>query len=116
MATRIKLKREWTLGERIGGGGFGQVFAATSDGERAVIKLVPKTPGAVRELLFVDLKGVRNVVPILDSGEHEGFWVLVMPRADKSLRQHLTDLGNPPAMPEAMTILADIATGLSDIE
>src|SRR5437660_10382680 len=114
MATLIKLKREWTLGERIGGGGFGKVYAAASNSERAVIKLVPKTPGADRELLFVDLKGVRNVVPILDSGEHEGSWVLVMPRAGKSLRQHLTDLGNVPELPEAIAIIADIDTGMSD--
>jgi hypothetical protein len=44
----------WTLGERIDGGGFGQVYAAKSaDYESAVAKLVPKEPGAERELLFV---------------------------------------------------------------
>jgi eukaryotic-like serine/threonine-protein kinase len=116
MATLIKLKREWTLGERIGGGGFGKVYAAVSNGEHAVIKLVPKTPGADRELLFVDVKGVRNVVPVIDSGEYEDSWALVMPRADKSLRQHLTDLANPLDMPVAIAILADIATALSDME
>lgn len=116
MTTRIELKREWTLGEKIGGGGFGKVYAAASNSERAVIKLVPKTPGADRELLFVDLRGIRNVVPVIDSGEYEDFWALVMPRADKSLRQHLPDLRNPPDTPEVIAILADIATALSDME
>ena len=116
MATRIKLKQEWTLGERIGGGGFGKVYAATSDDKRAAIKLVPKTPGADRELLFVDVKGARNVVPIIDSGVYEDSWALVMPRADKSLRQHLDDLKNPLETPEAIAILVDIATALSDID
>jgi serine/threonine protein kinase len=115
MATIIRLKREWTLGEGIGGGGFGNVYAVTSDGERAVIKLVPKTPGADRELLFVDLRGIRNVVPVIDSGEHEGSWALVMPRADKSLRQYLSDLTSPLDMPEAIAIVAEIALALSDM-
>ena len=40
---RLQLQRVWTLGERIGAGGFGQVFAAVSAaGETAVVKLVPK--------------------------------------------------------------------------
>jgi serine/threonine-protein kinase len=116
MATLIKLKQEWTLGERIGGGGFGKVYAAASNGERAVIKLVPKTPGADRELLFVNLGGIRNVVPVIDSGEHEDSWALVMPRADKSLRQHLADLRSPLDTPEVIAILADIATALSDMD
>jgi eukaryotic-like serine/threonine-protein kinase len=116
MATLIKLKREWMLGERIGGGGFGKVYAAASNSERAVVKLVPKTPGADRELLFVDVKGVRNVVPVIDSGEHDDSWALVMPRADKSLRQYLGDLSNPPETPEAIAILTDIAAALSDLD
>jgi hypothetical protein len=87
--TVIKLNREWTLGDRIGHGGFAPVHLVTSDGEIAVAKLVPKAPGADRELLFVDLGGARNVIPVIDHGEHDGFWVLVMPRAAMSLRDHL---------------------------
>jgi serine/threonine protein kinase len=116
MTTLIKLKREWTLDEQIGGGGFGKVYAAASNGERAVIKLVPKARGADRELLFVDVKGARNVVPVIDSGEHEDFWALVMPRADQSLRQYLTDSTNPLGIPCAIAILADTAMALGDID
>jgi serine/threonine-protein kinase len=64
--TRLALAREWTVGEVIGAGGFGRVYAVTSDGEEAVAKLVPKDPRADRELLFIDLGDVRNVVPIID--------------------------------------------------
>ena len=32
-----------------------------SDGERGAAKLIPEHEGAGRELLFVDLGGVRNV-------------------------------------------------------
>jgi len=44
---KLRLRKRWQLGERIGGGGFGEVFVATSsDEEAAVAKLVPKAPGA----------------------------------------------------------------------
>jgi hypothetical protein len=78
---QLQLGKVWVLGERIDGGGFGQVYAAKSaDYDAAtVVKLVPKAPGAERELLFTDLVGVRNVVPIIDQGETENSWALVMP-------------------------------------
>ncbi len=114
---RLKLKREWTLGERIGEGGFGQVYAAHSSGfESAVAKLVPKVPGAQRELLFIDFTGVRNVVPIIDSGETEDSWVLVMPRAEKSLRQHLEQAGSRLDAANALAVLSDIAVALVDLD
>ncbi|MEU7656211.1 serine/threonine-protein kinase [Micromonospora taraxaci] len=110
------LASEWKLGERIGRGGFGAVLEASSDQvPNAVAKLVPKGPGAERELLFVDLAGARNVVPIIDSGETEDSWVLIMPRAEKSLRDHIESAQGRLPLGEALTILADIATALSDL-
>jgi eukaryotic-like serine/threonine-protein kinase len=104
---------EWVLGERLDGGGFGQVYAVKSaEHESAVAKLVPKVPGAERELLFADLQDVRNVVPIIDQGETEDSWVLVMLRADKSLRQYLQEVDGPLATAEAVSVLSDIATTL----
>jgi len=69
--TDLDFATRWTVGDQINAGGFGRVFAATAQGrEPAVAKFVPKSPGADRELLFGDdLAGVRNVVPIIDSGE-----------------------------------------------
>ena len=92
--TVIKLSREWRLSDQIGRGGFGRVFAASSGDQEAVVKLVPKDPGADRELLFVDLGEVRNVIPIIEHGEHGDFWVLVMPRAEMSLREFIVSSGN----------------------
>jgi serine/threonine-protein kinase len=115
---RLKLGREWELGARIDGGGFGQVYAATSmDGVigQYVVKLVPKLPGTQRELLFIDLPGVRNVVPIIDSGETKDSWVLVMPRADKSLRHHTRETGQAFDVEAALPILTDIVTALVDL-
>ncbi|MHC4040605.1 serine/threonine-protein kinase [Bradyrhizobium sp. 23AC] len=115
--TTIRLKHDWVLGDRLGAGGFGQVFAAENqDGLKAAVKLVPKAPGASRELLFVDLKGARGIIPIIDSGEHGENWVLVMPRARKSLRDHLTDTVAPLSTSEATSILIDIASSLSELD
>lgn len=114
--TIIKLKSEWTIGTQIGSGGFGRVFAAeNAAGDRAVVKLVPKAPGADRELLFVKLDGVTGVVPIIDSGEHENYWALVMPQAKESLRQHLTSAGGSLSAADATAILCDIAAALADL-
>lgn len=113
----VRLHETWILGERIGGGGFGQVYEAASESnDSAVIKLVPKSPGASRELLFADLKGARNIVPILDSGEHEEYWALAMPRAQKSLRQ-LLDEAPESRMPleDVVKIVTDITSALADI-
>jgi eukaryotic-like serine/threonine-protein kinase len=118
MNMQLRLRQlEWVLGECIGGGGFGQVYVAkSSEHESAVAKLVPKVPGAERELLFVDLTGVQNVIPVIDSGETEDSWVLVMPRAEKSLRQHLDNADGPTETTEAAIVLSDIATALADLD
>ncbi|MCX2950172.1 serine/threonine-protein kinase [Lentzea sp. NEAU-D7] len=113
----MSLEREvWTLGKRLGRGGFGEVLEAwTERGEIAAAKLVLKEPGAERELLFVDLTGVRHVVPVIDRGETETHLVIVMTRAEKSLRQHLEERGGPLDVGEATAILTDVAETFSDL-
>jgi eukaryotic-like serine/threonine-protein kinase len=113
---RLQLSKEWILGDRIGRGGFGQVYAANSPGQMpAVAKLVPKDPGAERELLFVDLAGLRNVVPVIDSGETDDSWVIVMPRAKMSLRQHVNQLSGGLGTRGALIVLSNLATALVDL-
>jgi len=113
---RLALNKEWVVGARIGGGGFGAVFEAEDTaGEKAAVKLVPKKPGTEREMLFTDLDGVRNVVPVIDRGEHEDQWVLVMPRAEKSLRDHLEQHGKLPVN-KAVAVLSDVAEALADLK
>jgi serine/threonine protein kinase len=113
----IQLKKRWTIGPEIGKGGFGRVFEVMGEDASltAAAKFIPKEPGAERELLFEDLAGVRHVVPIIDSGEWEAHWVLVMPRATTSLRAHLTERGRLSAA-ETVAILTDIVTALSDLK
>jgi serine/threonine-protein kinase len=106
---------EWTLGDSIGRGGFGQVFEAHSGEQRGAAKLIPKDPGAERELLFIDLGSARNVVPILDSGETDDHWVIVMPRAETSLREWLVGHAGPVGPDLALPVLRDVATALVDL-
>lgn len=114
----IKLQKyEWTLGERVGGGGFGQAYEATAAEveQPAVVKLVPKVPGAQRELLFVDIEDARNVIPVLDTGEDDTLYALAMARAEKSLRQHLTEHGHL-SEADAVAVLSDVAAALEDLD
>lgn len=115
-AEAVELSSTWTRGAPLGSGGFGKVCEAEGSSPAAVIKLVPKQPGADRELLFVDLDGARNVVPVIDSGEHDGQWAIVMPRADYSLREYLDEHGGVLDPSEAMVVLADVATALVDLD
>jgi len=61
-------RRQREVGEQLDSAGFGEVYCVRSDDHDAVIKLVPKDPGAEREFLVEDLSGVRNVIPLLDRG------------------------------------------------
>ena len=113
----VQLRNRWRVGEPIGRGGFGAVFEAQGeDGTAAAAKFIPKTPGASRELLFESLEGARNVVPIVDSGETHDDYVIVMPRAQKSLRQLLDESGGKLALDEALVVLADVADALASLE
>lgn len=115
MATSVQLAKRWNLGSAIGRGGFGRVFEAADDnGVLAAAKFIPKQPGAQREQLFEDLSGVRNVVPMIDTGEDDDSWIIIMPRAVKSLRQHLTE-GTPLSSEETVGVLTDVCTALADL-
>lgn len=114
-SSTITLNHTWRLGTRIGKGGFAQVFAAQGeDGADAVVKLVHKEPGADRELLFRSVTGT-NIIPVLDSGEWEDNYVLVMPRAEMSLRKHLEDSGGRLPIEEGVEILIDVAEALASV-
>lgn len=118
MPQEIELDQdEWHIGDQVGAGGFARVYLAqTTSGERGVVKLIPKAPGAGRELLFEDLDGLPNVVPVLDRGEWRDFWVLAMPRAEKSLRDHLDEMGGRLSTEESVHVLIHVATALAAME
>jgi eukaryotic-like serine/threonine-protein kinase len=109
-------KQEWVLGPFLDGGTYGKVHLGESlSGEPVAIKLIANRPGADRELLF-DGAGKRNVIPILDSGTHGNDYVIVMPRAEKSLLDHLKDSGGTLPLEECVKVLTGIATALADLD
>ncbi len=108
---------EWCIAEQLHEGGFGRVYRARSkEGVQVVAKLIPKSPGADRELLFVDLNGSTKVVPILDRGEWDNQWVLIMPEAEKSLSDYIEEIDGRFEVEEAVKILRNIVEALVDIE
>lgn len=113
----LELTRSWILGDPINAGGFGEIYTVVADdGTNAVAKFVPKIAGAKRELLLGDsLSGARNVVPIIDSGADGEMWVMVMPRADGSLRDHIAGRASSMAIEECLNILGDIVDALIDL-
>jgi serine/threonine-protein kinase len=111
----LKLERAWLVGDRISSGGMAEVWEVTSGSEEGAAKLIPKAPGADRELLFVDV-AATNVVPVIDRGEHGDYWVIVMPRATMSLRDLLSDRNEPLSLDEALTVLGDVAAALADLD
>ena len=113
----LSLCRQWSVGEQVGSGGFGRVHVVESDGVAPhVAKFIPKDPGAGRELLFPRLSGLRNVVPVADTGAWEAYWVIVMPKAEMSLADLLSDAGGP--LPDGQTtpILLDVAEALASMK
>ena len=120
MTNMIRLKQDWHVGNQVGSGGFSKVFAAQSEsGELSVVKLIPKSHGADREILFgslKDLSDVPNVMPIIDRGEWGDSLVLVMPKADYSLRDFIGKSSGRITVENALQVLHDIAEALAAIE
>lgn len=86
------------------------------DGAEAAIKFVPVEPGADRELLLTEMDGRQNVVAVLDHGTVDGHHVIVMPRAKKSLRQHLEDASGPLALDEVREVAGDVGLALQSLQ
>lgn len=105
----------WTFDAEqvLGKGGFGRVYSATSPaGEQVAAKVVPKAPGASRELLGEGLPPSPHLVPILFVDETPDAYVLYMPRAERSLRDRMFE---EVASAEALDILRQIALGLREL-
>lgn len=103
-------------------GGFGAVFEGQSDDGAAVaIKRlhVDATEAASRELRIAEVlaeAGHEHVMPILDSGldQQSGRYFIVMPVAEYSLQDALDERG-PFPLNEAISVLLDISTGVSEV-
>jgi len=92
-------------------------------GVEGVAKIFKHTPRSQREALVaerMELVGVRNIVEHLDSGEvtlegsDETWFVIIMPRGDKSLASHIKD-SDGLTVNESIRVLRDVATTLEDL-
>ena len=102
----------WRIGKKIGKGGFGTVYEATSqnDNTKVAIKLIPKSEGARRELLFEDLSDAKNIVKIIATGEYKELYFIVMELAGQSLHDSPASTYNP------LVVIRDIAEALESIQ
>ena len=115
MQRRITLEHEWVLGDLIGRGGFSRVYEARSpeiEGDYAA-KFIPKSEHREERETKFRMNDIRNVMPIVDRGETADSWVLIMPRAECSLRVFMQE---QLPVEEAVGVLTDIATALVDLD
>ena len=104
-------------------GGFGEVFEGKdASGRSLAIKRLKLAVGeaAHRELKIADeLAGrtFKHVLEVFDAGEdsENGGYYVVMPRAERSLSDHIGLRGSPTAA-EATEFLKQIAEGLKEVE
>lgn len=106
----------WHVGGLLGEGGFARVYEAVGeDGTAAVVKLVRHVPGVDREAKFANPPGVPNVIPILAVHRADEHHVIVMPRADCSLREYIVANGHKLTVDETVTVLTDLLNCLSSL-
>jgi len=113
----LEFDQTWTIdtNDVVGEGGFGRVYGATNaSGELAVAKFVTKESGVDRDLLLSGFPVSPHLIPILDSGEAGDNHILIMPRADRSLRDEIDNYA-PLPLEKVVAILDDIAAGLEAI-
>ena len=113
---------EYTLGQLLGQGGNGRVFAAVStDGGKVAIKILDKVKQSTaikrfkNEIKFCEQHAHPNIVKIIDHGYFEigetGYSFYVMPLYEKTLRERMNE-GLPPS--DALEIFNGILCGLKE--
>ena len=112
----------WTVGERFYEGDGRFLCKATGpDGKEAVLKFIakpdhldPHLPD--REVVIgPDLANDQGVLPVWDWGQHDGWWVIAMPRAEMSLADFLEKRGGRLQVNEARDVLLEIAMALNGV-
>jgi hypothetical protein len=108
----------WKVVGPAGNGSVGEVFKVShvETGEIGAIKAIAVEAGD-RDRLAADLSraGVRNIVPIVETGTANGMTLYRMPLADWSLRDHLNGNPGPCPEPDVTEMLHRIATALVDM-
>ena len=104
---------KWDVEKPLGRGGFGHVYESQGPSGPGAAKVVKKATGGDREQLVVaGLPSSQHIIPVVHVEETEDSWILFMPRAQFSLRDRMAE---PISVPEAITILRDVAQGLAEV-
>lgn len=125
METITLSRGTWTFdsGKQLGvEGGFGAVFEGHSpSGEPVAIKRlkISSDEAEHRELRMAEAlmdRSLPHVMPVLDSGldKNSGRYFVVMPRAERSLHDHIVSYG-PLQEADAIGVLHAIASGLTSL-
>jgi tetratricopeptide (TPR) repeat protein/tRNA A-37 threonylcarbamoyl transferase component Bud32 len=119
---RSALESRYTIVREIGAGGMATVYLAedVKHHRRVAVKVLrpelAATLGPARFLREIEIAAQLqhpHILPLLDSGEAEGFLYYVMPFIEgESLRDRLSQKGELP-VPEAARLLRDVADALS---
>jgi len=117
----IQLGRKWIITEsELGGGGYGTVFRGNDAAAEidVAIKRVELGPSSAREAEIAEILReevhCKNVLPIFDHGQFGLYWYLVMPIADRCLKDYAIT-NSPLGQEQVIGILQDIANGIKEI-
>ncbi len=118
-ATGLLLDGRYRLAARIGSGGTGDVYRARDLrlGRQVAVKLIPEAPGATSRRFEGEARMLAgfvhpNLVRVLDAGEHEGQWFLVMELIDgESLASRL--IRGPLSSEETARLGTSLASALA---
>jgi serine/threonine protein kinase len=106
------LTSRYLIGRKLGAGGFGSVYAATdhTTGDQVAIKFYDSPDAGVAALKAGDVRH-PNVIPVLETGDHEGTVYLVMPLiTGHTLAEHLESGTLSPR--QALDLLEGVAAAL----
>jgi eukaryotic-like serine/threonine-protein kinase len=119
---KAALASRYTIEREVGAGGMATVFLAQDlrHERRVAVKVLRPELAAtlgpdrfLREIKIAAQLQHPHILPLLDSGEADGFLYYVMPFIEgESLRDRLTRKGELP-VPEAVRLLRDVADALS---
>lgn len=100
----------------LGGGRSPVLLFEVEDGPRVVVKIVQVDSGGVDACPIGFPPGAVNVIPVLDVFAWADGYGLMMPLADRSLRQWLRERDPMSGSDDLLTALGDVAEALASIE
>lgn len=106
----------WVLGDRLGKGGYGEVFRASQREAQAAVKFIAKSMGDPREISLELPATAQNVVPIIATGSDDQNWIVAMPMADGSLLDVIEASQGPIPLALTLEVLTDVAVALLSLE